>query len=350
MHRPGRWSGLEKLEPRRLFSSPVGAPVGGLTPAQVRHAYGVDQVSFMQGKRTIAGDGRGQTIAIVSAFSTPTLAADLRVFDKQFGLPNSVPGGAFALSTGRPQGRVGTDPSWAQESTLDVEWAHAIAPGARILLVQAKSGTAQDLLAAADWARHRRGVSVVSMSWGWDTAPNPAPDNSFYTTPANHVAGRGRGDGVTFVQAAADDGVATAWPDASVPVVTVGGTTLSIDDVGNYLSETRLSGSVQQASVAYDADPRSGFAVYDTTSFGGLQGWQVAGGTSAGTPQWAALFAIANQGRALSGKFSLDQTRDTLPAISNLSASDFHTITDGGAATGRGSPFSDKLIAELILI
>ncbi len=339
----GAWSGLEALEPRRHFSASPGQPTGGLTPQQVRQAYGFDQVYLAKGSKVVAGDGNGQTIAIVVAFGSPTLQSDLRVFDKQFGLP------AAALSIATPQGKVGVDAGSAQETSLDVEWAHAIAPRAKILVVEAASGNSQDLFSAVDWAGQHRGVSVVSMSWGWDTPPNPLPDFSIYTTPANHVAGLGRGDGVSFVQAAADDGVAMAWPDASVPVVTVGGTNLSLDAAGNYAGESQLPGSVQPAIVSYDADPNSGFAIYDSTPLGGAAGWQVAGGTSAGTPQWAALFAIADEGRALMHKHSLDEETQTLPVLASLPASDFNAISGATAASGRGSPVAQQLIADLIL-
>ncbi len=344
----GVWSGLETLEPRRHFSTSPAPPTAGLTPQQVRGAYGFDQVNLASGRKVVPGDGNGQTIAIVVAYGSPTLPADLKVFDKQFGLPNTTAGGNV-LSIATPQGRVGQNADWAQESTLDVEWAHAIAPKAKILLVEAASGDSQDLFAAVDYARQRRGVSVVSMSWGWDTPPDPLPDYLIYTTPGNHIAGLGRGDGVTFVQAAADDGVATAWPDASVPVVTVGGTTLFLDAAGNYAGETQLAGSVQSAIVSYDADPNSGFAIYDSTPDGGIAGWQVAGGTSAGTPQWAALFAIADEGRALMHKHSLDEQSQTLPALANLPASDFNVVSGATAANGRGSPITESVIADLIL-
>jgi len=341
---------VELLEVRQLFSMAPG-PTSGLTAAEVRHAYGFDQITFQSGNKTIAGNGSGQTIAIIVAYSAPTLGNDLRVFDRQFGLPNQTgKGGGSILKVATPQGHVGRNASWAQESTLDVEWAHAIAPGARILLVEAKSDNAPDLFNAVDWARQQRGVSVVSMSWGWDSPPATLPNNSIYTTPLNHIAGSGRGDGVTFVEAAADDGNMTAWPNASVPVITVGGTTLTLDDAGNYLSETRLSQSVQPAIVAYNADPASGYAIYDSTPDGGLKGWQTVGGTSAGTPQWAALFAIANQGRALEGKRSLDNQRDTMPALQSAPDADFHAILDSAPATGRGSPFADKLIADLVMV
>jgi hypothetical protein len=104
--------------------------------------------------------------------------------------------------------------------------------------------------------------------------------------------------------------------------------------------------------VAYNADPETGFAVYDTYGSGG---WAQFGGTSAGTPQWAALLAIANQGRALAGKDSL---RNAQAALYAMPSSDFHDIQFGSngsptavgydLATGLGSPIADRLIPDLV--
>ena len=104
---------FEALEARRLLSD-----VPGLTPQQVRHAYGFDQISFTQiatkrakhgGRRasakSIPADGSGQTIAIVDAFHAPMIASDLKVFDAQFGLPDTDATGKFCLSVATPQGQ-----------------------------------------------------------------------------------------------------------------------------------------------------------------------------------------------------------------------------------------------------
>src|SRR5947209_1430396 len=92
---PAFW--IEPLEPRQLLSG-----VGGLTPQQVRHAYGFDQVGYRLHRRTIAADGSGQTIAIVDAFHAPTIQQDLKFFDKQFGLPDKDAGGKPVLSVAMP--------------------------------------------------------------------------------------------------------------------------------------------------------------------------------------------------------------------------------------------------------
>ena len=106
-------------------------------------------------------DGSGQTIAIVAAYDDPTIANDLQQFSTAFGLPTANltvvkqnVGGSLPVA----------DTTWAKEISLDVEWAHAIAPGASILLVEAVDATS-NLYTEAAWAAQQPGVSVVSMSF-----------------------------------------------------------------------------------------------------------------------------------------------------------------------------------------
>jgi subtilase family serine protease len=224
--------------------------------------------------------------------------------------------------------------------------------------VEAKSSSLTDLMAAVDYARKQAGVTTVSMSWGSSEFFGEQWLDSHFTTPAGHA-------GVTFVAASGDDGT-TSWPATSSKVLAVGGTRLSTDSAGNYLGETAWSGSGGGVSfiegtygpdVAYDADPSSGFAVYDSVPYNGTSGWQTVGGTSAGAPQWAALVAIADQGRALSKRGSLTGTQ-TLNAIYSAPSADFHDITVGfndfyyampgyDLVTGRGSPVADKIVSYL---
>src|SRR5580765_7524710 len=131
---------VQALEARRMCSTTaVQLTVGGYSPQQIREAYGFDQVQFSKKGKTIVGNGAGQTIAIVNPFHAPNIKKDLKVFDKQFGISNHDSHGNFALSVVTPQGKPPIDVGWAQESSMDVEWAHAIAPAAHILLVEAKS-------------------------------------------------------------------------------------------------------------------------------------------------------------------------------------------------------------------
>src|SRR5207244_12638818 len=115
----------------------------GTTPTQIRHAYGFDQITFSNG--TVKGDGSGETIAIVDAYDDPNIANDLHQFDVRFGL-------ADPTFTKVNQSGGSTPPAanggWASEIALDVEWSHAIAPKANILLVEASSATYTNLFAA----------------------------------------------------------------------------------------------------------------------------------------------------------------------------------------------------------
>jgi len=332
----------------------AGGPAGGLSPAQVRHAYGFDR---------LADDGAGQTIAIVVAYDDPNIGSDLAVFDQAYGLP-APPSFNKAVAPGTP-----VDGGWAGETALDVEWAHALAPKANLLLVEAKSASTSDLLSAVDYARTQPGVSVVSMSWGGSESSFLTSRDSYFTTPAGHAP-------LTFVAAAGDSGAAAEWPASSPNVLAVGGTRVSVGSDGSYLGERAWSGSgggfsrvyaapAYQAGVltghrgvpdvAYDADPSSGVAVYSSVpDESGRSGWQVVGGTSAGAPQWAALVALANQERAAQGKTALGRAQDTLYT---LNARDFHDITAGGngyaaqvgydLVTGRGTPIANLLVPDL---
>ena len=190
------------------------------------------------------GDGTGQTIAIVDAFDDPNVGSDLRVFDNKFGLP-ALPSLRVVNQTSGDM-LPAEDPGWASEISLDVGWAHGIAPGANIVLVETNSDTISDLMAGVMWARQAKNVSVVSISWGGSEFVNIGTINSQsqtqfdaeFTTPANHP-------GVTFVAAAGDDGESAEieWPASSPNVLSVGGTTLTLADDGTYESEIGWNGT-----------------------------------------------------------------------------------------------------------
>ena len=353
---------LEILEARRLFSAPAG-----LSPSAVRHAYGFDQLAYRSRRHWVAADGTGETIAIVDAFHAPTIAADLRVFDRAFGLLDTDGLGAPVLTVAHPGGTPPVDTGWASEVALDVEWAHAIAPGAHILLVEAASDNTSDLLNAIDYARRQTGVVAVSLSWGGDESPFETSDDAILTTPRRHVGGYGLRGGVTYVTSSGDNGAPTSWPASSPNVVAVGGTSLTLDSRNRWAAESAWSGSgggpstiegTYAPDVAYDADPNTGFAVYDSTPDQGVVGWDVIGGTSAGAPQWAALIAIADQGRALNGVGALDGPTQTLDAIYSMPQSAFHDIVTGSngypakpgydLVTGRGTPQANVVVPNLI--
>lgn len=366
-----------------------------LTPVQVRHAYGFDQITFAgPSGQAVRGDGSGQTIAIISAYDHARIQSDLDTFDRAFSIDGKqtlyTQYGAASkfLTVAKPQGQPLADSSglWLIETALDVQWAHAIAPGASILLVEARSNSFYDLMGAVDYARKQPGVVVVSMSWGANEFVGETSYDGYFTTPTGHLGGsNGLGGprltgGVTFVAASGDHGAPATWPATSVNVLAVGGTTLKIDAYGNYLGETAWTGSgggystqekepayqlgVQKTGkrstpdVSYDADPSTSFYVYSSYKLNGYSGWFAVGGTSAGAPQWAALVAVANQGRALAGKGALDGPTQTLPALYAFAAADFHDIVSGSngfkaaagydPATGRGSPFANRVVKDLV--
>jgi hypothetical protein len=241
------------------------------------------------------------------------------------------------------------------------------------------------LLSAVDYARHAAGVSVVSMSWGAGEFWSQSSFDHYFTTPSGH-------QGVTFVAASGDEG---SWwgptrPSSSSNVLAVGGTTLdlngsatatgnetawggsgggfsSIESAPSYQANVQRTGVRSAPDVSYDANPYTGFAFYNSVDDGsGYVGWQVVGGTSAGTPQWAALVAIANQGRAAVGKASLDGATGTLPTLYNLYndptayAKAFNDVTWGrssfftsarvgyDAVTGLGTPKAPGVVDALI--
>ncbi len=325
------------------------------TPAQIRHAYGFDQLS---------ATGTNQKIAIVDAYGNSQIQNDLNTFCTQFGLSSTT---VQVLGN-----NAGTDTGWAMETALDVEWAHAIAPGATIILSVAASSSSSDLLNAID-AAVSAGATVVSMSWG-------GPEFSGMSYYDNHF----NRSGVTFTASSGDSGAGVEWPAVSPYVVGVGGTSLYLDSNGNRTSETAWSGSGGGISsyysepgsqigwqtsnkrgvpdVSYLADPSTGVYVYDAVN----GGWLVVGGTSAGAPQWAALFALANDLRSKSGSATLSSANSLIYPLAQgstttpytIAAAYFYDVTqgnDGGYnagpsydfVTGLGSPVAKGLVPAL---
>jgi hypothetical protein len=374
-----------------LFNSGVSpnafssASPTGYSPDQIRQAYGFNRISFLQGGDAAynANAGSGQTIAIIDGHDDPNIVNDLAAFDRQFNLPgqDAASVGSFFTRVNQEGGNTlpSADAGAAVEIALDVEWAHAIAPAAKILLVEANSNVNSDLETAIQFAANQPNVSVVSMSFNGSEFSNEYTLDGFYTTPVGHA-------GVSFVGASGDSGAPAGYQSSSPNVLAVGGSTLKLDAAGNPLSETGWAGSggglssvegqpafqkgvVTQSTsqratpdVAYDADPATGFSIYDTFNNPVSAPWSQIGGTSAGTPQWAALVALADQGRALNHLATLDGGRQLLPLIysSNLRG-DFTDITQGSSVgfpnesagpgydlvTGLGSPLADALVRDL---
>ncbi len=344
---------LDHLDERCLLSGVSPAQPAGYSPSQITAAYGLNAITYTSSSgATVKGDGTGETIALIEMYHDPNIQSDLNTFDAKYGLPGTT-------VTVDDQAGSQTDSSWAVEESLDVEWAHAIAPGASILVVEAapsysQTQELQNLLSAVNTARNTAGVVAVSMSWGFNEMPNESSYDSYFTTPAGHT-------GITFIASSGDSGV-VEYPSVSPDVLSVGGTSLNLSSSGAYSSETawidggggysafelepgyqesvQTSGARSTPDVAFDANPNTGVAVYATDPQSGQGSWYEVGGTSVGAPSWAGIVAIVDQGRVLAGKTSLDGPTQTLPALYAAPSTDFHNVAAASFPSGGGgSPF-----------
>jgi subtilase family serine protease len=215
-----------------------GAPlpwlICGYTPAQIDSAYGIDRLHG-------AGlDGRGQTIAITGAFFSPTIRDDANSFSREFGLPRL---GPWNYRQVRAPGtsRIPKDPaemqSWYIEQALDVEWAHAVAPEARIVYVGA-ANDAGGLDQALNEVVDRHLANVVSNSWGLPESLAPRGE----ILAMNAVFQQAAAEGIGVYVASGDAGdnrlaagkISAGFPDSSPWVTSVGGTSLAISRTGGY--------------------------------------------------------------------------------------------------------------------
>ena len=274
-------------------------------------------------------------IALVDAYNYPSAATDLAYFSSYWGLPvasftkviaNSSFGtlnGLTASCSGTPANNVG----WALEAALDIQWAHAMAPAAKIILVEACTNSYNDLLYAEQVAGIKvdaAGGGEISNSWGSGEFSTEATsdDNYFY---------RYHWKNITYFASAGDSGWGAAYPSSSPWIVSAGGTTVNRDASGNFLSESCWSGSGGGVSayelwqspptitngmgpwsgfqyelfggypyasaprttpdISFNSDPASGVWVYDTYGYGG---WVVVGGTSVASPALAGIVNASN--------------------------------------------------------
>lgn len=374
------------------------------TPQQMRMAYGV--TSLIEHGFT----GKGQSVAVIVSYGSPTLQRDLDEFSQRFSLPHAT------VDIRAPLGEVAFDPSdsemaqWAAETSLDVEMIHSIAPDARIVVltspVDETEGTAglPEFRQLEEYAVQNHLGTIISQSWGaseisLDTTAgrNEIQEwDNFYreATTLEHI---------TFVTGSGDNGVTdyttpdrqqvsttptTSFPSDEPWVLSAGGTRLTANPSGTSFTETAWNGSggglsvfystpdYQQAlpgvvesklhghrgvpDVAASADPETGMVI----DVGGQ--YQVIGGTSAATPLWAGLMAITNQ---MAGH-PLGFVNPALYKIGLASAArdDYHDVTRGNntydqggvhisgytavagwdLVTGWGSPNAEKLLPDLI--
>ena len=307
----------------------TGPPFAGYlyqTPASIACIYNLQPAVAGCNPNVVSSNpsGGSRAIAIVDAFDDPNAYADLQHFSTQFGLTpitpssfqvvfappgGSTPGSCTGTAT-RPPSALHT--GWDVEESLDIEWAHAMAPSATLYLVEAQSNSFRNLLCAVTVASNlvaAAGGGEVSMSWGSGEFPAETSFDSVFTTPnVVYFASSGDGPGVSY-------------PSASPNVVSVGGTSLSFDPMtGNFIGENTWQDTGGGASrfesrpsyqdrniapivglrrgtpdISSDANPSTGVWVWD--SLGAPPGgyWYIVGGTSVSAPTWAGIVNTAGQ-------------------------------------------------------
>jgi subtilase family serine protease len=315
--------------------------IQGYTPQQLRVAY------------NLPSTGGSGTIAIVDAFNDPTALNDFNTFARQFGLPvetspdvmaasNTVFQVVFANGT-----KPSTDAGWAGEESLDIEWAHAMAPGAKIVLVETTDNSFVNLYNGVNVAKRLPGVRQQTNSWGGGESSNETSNDSAFIQP-----------GVVFFASTGDAGAERSYPALSSNVVAAGGTTLVLDAAGHRISESAWAsggGGPSQfiarpafqnsistvvgskrgvPDISFNADPATGVAVFDTTGSGG---WVVVGGTSLSSPALAGIDNLSRHAFNNSVELNNQIYNNWVPA-----GTIFRDITSGsnGFSAGPGWDFA----------
>ena len=280
--RPANWQAHPAFQRLGTFNPSGTVATPGLPPAELRGAYGLDTyaggvlangITFSNKGQPVAGDGSGETIAIVNVYDDPMALGDVNTFSSTFNLPqfNTVKGPTFTkLNETGGTSLPGPDAigGWGVEESLDIQWAHAMAPMANIILFEA-SDAGNGLYTAVQTAAATPGVVVVSMSWSGDEYSTETGDDSIFTTPSGHP-------GVTFLAATGDSGaydpggrtIAPQYPAASPNVIAVGGTSLTVAVGGSnpnytsYGSETAW-GSGSTSGTSSDGGGGGGISIYE---------------------------------------------------------------------------------------
>ena len=317
---------------------PVGNP-GGETPASLGCVY--DVVSNPISGCPIATSsevptGGSGVIVIVDAYDYPSAAADLATFSTEFGLP--APNFAVEYATGRKPPN-GCSNGWNGEESLDIEWAHAMAPNAQIILMEAASSSNSALYAgvtaANSYIAAHGGKGEVSMSWGGSETSSETGSDHFFTQ-----------SGIVYF-ASAGDSPGVIYPSSSVNVVSAGGTQVNRSG-GNYTNQTAWSDGGGGASkyesrpsfqsgvsgvvgthrgtpdLSFDSSGGSPVAVYNSNCYGG---WLQVYGTSVASPSLAGIINNA-------GTFNSTSNAENTEIYNNMTnTSDFTDITSGSCGT-----------------
>ncbi len=307
---PANSSGWSSSQANPEAGSPPFSGYLYQTPASIACIYGFVTASAGCNPNTVTANptGGAKAIAIVDAYDDPAAASDLAAFSTQFGLPAPNFSVVYASGTQPAQDPTG---GWEVEESLDIEWAHAMAPNAKIYLVEAASNNNSDLfpaVAVASLLVKAAGGGEVSMSWGSTETATETLFDAYLKVP-----------GVVYF-ASAGDSAGVGYPSASPYVVSAGGTTLSMnlstggfrqsfawEDTGggpslyeptpSYQSSiSGLNGARGTPDMAFDADPNTGVWVLDSIPNDGQGGpgtWYIVGGTSVAAPSLAGIVNAA---------------------------------------------------------
>ncbi|MBY8877383.1 S53 family peptidase [Actinacidiphila acidipaludis] len=324
------------------------AAPSGYGPSSLQSAY----------KLPSATAGSGRTVAIVDAYNDPTAEADLGVYRSHYGLRAcTTANGCFKkIDQNGGTSYPATDGGWTQEISLDLDMVSAICPNCHILLVEAKSASFANLGAAVNRAAATKGVVAISNSYGGSDA-----SDSTYGSYYNHP-------GIAVTASSGDNGYGASYPASSHYVTAVGGTTLSTASNSRGWTETAwsragsgcsaynsaLSGAAAsgtgctrraEADVSAVADPSTGVAVYDSTTYQGLSGWLVFGGTSVSSPVIASVYALAGNSASIDNNYpyrhasSLNDVTSGSNGLCLLAPSQWcHARAGWDGPTGLGTP------------
>jgi subtilase family serine protease len=375
-----------------------------MTPHALRLAYGMEPLI----ERGL--DGRGQTIVDIVSYGDPTLQQDLKVFDQEFHLP------PVSVQQLAPLGVAPYNPNnidmsgWADETALDVEVMHALAPGAHIIVLTSPVDETEGIVGLPQFLQleqyavnHHLGQIFCESFVATEVTFPDAQSRQFLQNFASFVQQATTKQGWTFFAASGDHGATdynsvqsiTVSPTRTVNfapdmpwVVAVGGTTLMRNSTNNGFVESAWSGSgggfskffgeptyqksLPQAlqkkfngqrglpDVAADADPTTGMAIYS------LGQWEMGGGTSASQPLWTALMAVADQmaGRPLgfinpalykigtSARAKMDFRDITVGnntySGGNVTVQGYSAAPGWDPVTGFGAPIANQLLPDLI--
>jgi subtilase family serine protease len=379
-YRPFIWS-VSVASPAGLVHGPgqtcTGSPnVCYYFPSDIVTAYSTAFIANGNG-------GLGTTVAIVDAYYNPQTEADLGSFNTFFGLPACTIANTCLTIVNQTGGApsAGFNEGWAQETNLDVQWVHAMAPKAKILLVTGNSNSFADLGAAVQYAQAH--ADVISNSYGANEFAGETSFDTFYSTST-----------IPILFSSGDTGATAEYPCASTFVTCVGGTHLlttsasyrnvesvwgdgTVGDEGSSGGcstqitapawqtgySTALCGTARgMPDIAALADPLTGAIVYlGTSAAGGTAGFYDFGGTSLACPLTAGLIANIDTARVTAGKSKLGANLPTLiyQAAANpyyhyrfydvtTGSSGFAAVSGWDRATGLGVPLFPALTSYLV--